>query len=61
MLSAIKNFFYTRITSLEKAHAAVTWEEALDDAVFKIGQNPSIETESGKERLGKILDELKLN
>jgi anaerobic selenocysteine-containing dehydrogenase len=45
---------------LERAHAEVSWEEALDKAVEKIGQLSDIESDKGKYKLGLIIDELKL-
>ena len=61
MFSAISNFFSRQFNHLNQAHAQVSWEEALDAAIFKISQiKEDIETDIGKYKLGIIIDELKL-
>ena len=53
MFSAISNFFSRQITQLNRAHAEVSWEEALDSAIYKISQLKDLESDHGKEQLGK--------
>ena len=39
----------------------MSWEEALDSAIYKISQLKDLESDYGKEQLGIILDQLKLD
>ena len=60
MFSAISNWFSTQTNKLDKAHANISWEEALDNAIYKISLLKSVESDTGKDKLALILDELKL-
>jgi len=60
MLSAISNFFQRmKLTNLERAHAQVSWEEALDEAVLKINELKDVDSAFGKLKLAEIISELK--
>ena len=59
MFSAIASFFNRQLNNLERAHSEVSWEEALDNAVMQIDQLKDIESEKGKKKLEKILEELR--
>ena len=48
-----------QMASFEKAHAEVTWEEALDTAIASINELKEVESEDGKSKLQAILKELK--
>ena len=60
MFAAISRWFQGQTNTLDRQHAKVSWEEALDNAVHKISQLKDVESERGRELLGKIIDELKL-
>ena len=60
LIEAFSNWFSGQTNALDKRHANVRWEEALDNAILKIENLTNVESDSGKEDLGLILDELKL-
>ena len=60
MFAAISKWFTGQTNTLDRQHAKVSWDEALDNAIYKISQLGNVESEGGKEKLGLILDELKL-
>ena len=60
MFAAISKWFQGQTNTLDRQHAKVSWDEALDNAIYKIGQLSNVESETGKENLALILDELKL-
>ena len=61
MFKSIQNFFSRQFSTLKNAHTEVSWEEALDAAIQLIGQirEEDLESETGKAKLCKILDNLK--
>ncbi len=60
MFKAIGGFFKRQLNTYEKAHAKMSWEEALDSAICQISELEDIESDKGKYKLGMILDNLKL-
>ena len=60
MFKAIGGFFKRQIYTYEKAHAKMSWEEALDLAIFQISELEDIDSDKGKYKLGLIIDDLKL-
>ena len=60
MFAAISRWFQGQTNTLDRRHARVSWEEALDHAVHQISQLRDVESEPGRERLAKIIDQLKL-
>ena len=60
MIKAVKALFSNSTSYFEKSQAETSWEEALDEAINKINKLKDIESDEGKEKLGLILDELRL-
>ena len=59
MFSGISNWFNRQIATIETAHAEISWEESLDNAILQINAIKDVETDEGQERLSKIIKELK--
>ena len=57
-LSNLGNWFNKQITSIETAHAEISWEEALDTAIYDINAIKDIESESGQKKLKNIFLQL---
>lgn len=60
MFAAISNFFGVPVTKFEQSQAQVSWDEKLDEAIYKIERLREIDSDEGKEKLGLILDDLRL-
>ena len=58
-IKGVMSWFSKQISELNEVREEIGWQEDLDTAVQKINEIPDIETDIGKKKLTKILEDLK--